>query len=182
MLSRLEIIRQHYIDAKSIYPGLSEPVSIDREFIIVGTVDIIDKNNTNWGTYEVKIVIPADYPMRIPILYETGGKIERLPEWHVNANGSCCLGPPAKIYMELFDGITLLNWLNKLVIPFLANHILKFKTGQYVDGEYSHGKIGIIEFYRKWLRTENYNEILRKLKYITGDVAYGRNDKCFCVS
>ncbi|MEI7491299.1 MAG: SEC-C domain-containing protein [Bacteroidota bacterium] len=165
-----------------LYPRLYEPIQKDNQVLIEGTVDIIDRNKTNWATYEIRIVFPDNYPLRIPTLFEIGGQIERSPEWHVNHDGSCCLAPPAKIYLELVDGITLKKWLEKLVIPFMANHEFKLKTGQYSDVEYSHGGKGIREFYRKWFGMDDDKLILRKVKYITGEIAFGRNDGCFCGS
>ena len=180
--SGFKIVYQHYLEAKEVYPRLFEPVVSNNKVIIDGTVDIIDRDKTNWATYEVRIVIPEQYPFRVPSLFETGGQIIKSPDWHVYSDGSCCLAPPAKMYKELSDGITLNKWLSKLVIPFLANHHLKTKTGQYANIEYSHGKEGIREYYRKWFGTDDDSEILRKAMYITKMTAYGRNDKCFCGS
>ncbi len=146
-----EVVHQHYLEVKALYPGLHEPYRKDNQIRIDGTIDIIDRNKSNWATYEIRIVCPENYPLRVPTLFETGGQIERSPEWHVNHKGSCCLAPPVKLYLKLADGITLKKWLEKFVIPFLANHVLKFKTGQYADVEYSHEGKGIREFYREWL-------------------------------
>ncbi len=177
-----ELIYQHYQDAKIVYPGLYEPIQKDGQVLIEGTIDIIDRNKSNWGTYEVRIVVPEKYPTRAPTLFETGGQINRTSDWHINPDGSCCIAPTAKIYLTLADEITILKWIDKLVIPYLANHILKTQTGKYADIEYSHGSEGIREFYRKWFGNDDDTVILKMVKYITGVTAYNRNDKCFCGS
>ncbi|MDD9921474.1 MAG: hypothetical protein OXQ92_04205 [Boseongicola sp.] len=40
--------------------------------------------------FEVRIVIPIGFPAIEPLVFETGGRIERELDYHVKPNGSCC--------------------------------------------------------------------------------------------
>lgn len=176
------IIREHYKSAVAQYPQLRKPYQDEGVWSIYGRIDIVDLEGNNWDTYEVKIVFPLNYPQDLPILFEVGGKIKRDKEWHINVSGSCCLGPPVKLLIDLAGRITLVDWLDKHAVPFLANHFLKDKTDHYAGEEYSHGHKGILEFYQQWWNQEDAQEILLKLGKITKKIKIGRNKPCFCES
>ena len=65
-----EVVHQHYLEVKALYPGLHEPYRKDNQIRIDGTIDIIDRNKSNWATYEIRIVCPENYPLRVPTLFE----------------------------------------------------------------------------------------------------------------
>ena len=92
-------------------------------------------------------------------VFETGRKIPKKPDFHINPDDSCCLG--------LFE-----NPRPKTLLDFIRNYILPFFVWQayykkYEEkppwGEYSHGQAGIIEF-------ENDKKNI------------GRNNMCYCGS
>lgn len=175
-------IEKEYSIAVSEFSNLRGPIIEDNHPVIYGRIDAIDSAGNNWDTYEVKIIFPNEYPKDVPILYEIGGGIIRDKDWHINPDGSCCLGPRVKLLKELNGEINLSNWLKVHVVPFLANHHYRIRTGEYAGKVYSHGAQGIVEFYQELWSLNKRSEIIQKLKLITHRIKIGRNDKCYCGS
>ncbi len=173
-----EIISRQYESAKLKYPKLIQLERVGEIWEINGSIDVIDDEGGYWDTYEVKIVVPKKYPEEIFELHETGEKIKKEASWHNFKY--CCLSTNAIIYSVLGDDLTLLNWLDKFAHPFLANHIVKKKTGNYAAGEFRHDTAGIIQGYEKLFAIEGQNSVFIKLKELCCVLKSGRNDPCFC--
>jgi len=174
-------VEQEFAQLKNKYPKLNAPESVKEWFVIQGSIDVIDEAGRNWGEYNVQILIPPYYPTSPPKFFETAGKIKREKDWHVNSDGSCCLGPRGKEIQLFTNGGTLLAWVDSFVSPFLANHTLKNETGEYANKEYSHGAKGILEYYQDEWGLKDEKLVLRELQVITGQRT-SRNQKCFCGS
>jgi len=174
-------IEKEFAETKNKYPKLSEPETVNEYLVIQGAIDVIDETGKNWGDYNVRIVILPDYPSSPPKLFETGGKIKREKDWHINTDGTCCLGPRGKEIQLFTNGGSLITWIDSFVFPFLANHTLKNETGEYANKEYSHGAKGILEFYQDEWGMKDEKLVLQTLQTISGQ-RMSRNQKCFCGS
>jgi hypothetical protein len=177
-----ELINNEYKIAAAKYHCLNPPERRGSQWYISGSMDVIDDNGKSWGTYLVDIRFPEDYPKNPPDLIETGSKIIRHEDWHVNKDGTCCLAPRAKIFLKLKNEITLLGWLENFAEPFLANHVFRERDGAYAAGEYPHFSKGIIKSYREIFGLNSDTETVQLLRYVTGDRTISRNDPCFCGS
>lgn len=177
-------LNNDFVEAQKKYNHINAPVFQNGIWCIKGNVDVIDANGVYWDTYTVEILIPLNYPISPPVLVETGGKIQRTADWqwHVGNNGECCLGTPAQIYRELRDGITLLKWMDRFVVPFLANHIHRVELGSYANGEFSHGVKGVFEDYSDLLQLFEVGEVVKMLRLMTGKDLLSKNVDCFCGS
>ncbi len=107
-----------------------------------------------------KTFVQDVYEIKIDLLnykvYETGNKIKKIPNNHINSDGSCCLG--------LFGDATLStsDFIKLHVLPFFVWQNYKSQYGKSPPwGEYSHGEAGVKEFDKD-------------IKNI------GRNDMCYC--
>lgn len=179
MVSTEEILNQFEIASKK-FPKLHQPTQVGEVWNITGDIDVIDCDGYTWDTYRVKIILPSTYPNELFELQEIGGKIPKEADWH-NSN-SCCLSTNAVIFSTLGDDLSLINWLEKFVHPFLANHVLRVKTGHYAAGEFGHGTEGIIQGYEKLFGISGPKVVLQKLKQVCDFSGGRRNEKCFCGS
>jgi len=169
-----EIISNQFEIAKQRFPKLHQLISVGDHWDIIGAIDVIDDQGTLWDTYEVKIVIPKNYPEELFELQETGNKIPKDPNWH---NGqSCCVSTDATIYSTLGDDLSLLNWLVKFAHPFLANHIVKKETGKYAGGEFPHNIEGTIVGYEKLFDLQGALMVFKKLKILSAEEDKRQND------
>ena len=111
------------------------------------------------GDYELKIKsVNGDLEV-----YETGGKIKSLAkktkknlcDFHINPNGSCCLG----IFLNKNNEIPLNQFVKERVFPFFVwqAYYEKYKTIPPV-GEYLHGDLGKKEFIKDSMKGRNRNK------------------------
>src|SRR5207253_794540 len=97
-------------------------------------------------------------------------------------HSSCCLSTTAIMFATLGDNLTLGNWLEKFVLPYLANHIYRLETGDYAAGEFAHYTDGIIQGYEKLFGLSAKKAVISKLRAICSLLRRERNEKCFCGS
>lgn len=174
--------KNEWIDVRNSYPKLGDLANDGGLLKSEGEIDIIDPSGILWRTFKVRIHIPQEYPNVLPSIFETGGQLQRAPDWHINGDGSCCVGPTAKVFRKLDFNLTLIRWLGQVVLPYLFDQVYKLETGNYAGKEYSHGKKGLIEDYMLWWNLKKPEEVIHKLRLITGEVKIQRNEKCFCGS
>jgi hypothetical protein len=164
------------------YPLLQPPILKDNKFAITGTLPIVDRNGTIWDNFDVRIDINNDYPASLPVITETGCKIPRDGKWHINRDDTCCVGTTAEQFRKLHQKITILNWVEEFAVPFLANYIYRKETGNYYNGEWSHGEIGIFEDYSQLYGIKDLNLLLQRLRFCSDRQVMSYNELCFCNS
>lgn len=162
------------------YPSL-QIIGRDSKRFLVGKLPIIDPFGKIWETYEVEIYPVPDYPKRFPKVIEISNKIKRVPDWHVNRDNSLCIDIEPSEIQKCQDGITVLSFIEKELIPHLANQTHRKIEGYYVNGEYSHGILGLFEYYSNILLTGGNKEYtLKLLHYTISNSKPQLNSKCFC--
>lgn len=175
-------IKIEWEKVKEKYPHLGDLVLTEEGLVSNGKIEIIDPSGILWRTLKVQIEIPEKYPLTPPVIYEIGGELPHEPEWHINGDGSCCVGPNAKIFRLLNSLITIEGWLNIIVMPYFFDQVHKLEKGVYKGKEYAHGSYGLIEDYKDWWKLEHDKEVIEKLKLITNWNKYPRNKSCYCGS
>jgi hypothetical protein len=175
-------ISEEWAALNEVYPGFGPMEQRGDRWTTIGRLPIIDADGVCWEVYDLEISIPANFPASLPAMWETGKKIERTAGWHVNGDGSCCVGTDARQYHLLKECVSLLSWVERLAIPYLANHKLRLLKKAYASGERSHGTKGILEEYEELFADRNDIPLLHYLKLVTGRVSFGRNAICFCES
>lgn len=151
-------------------------------YSITGTIPIIDDEGKLWHNYEIEIYYKDRYPFIFPTVFEVGGDIRRIADWHINADGSCCLDNEFSQEIKCFHGLSLLNFTKKELIPWLANQSYRRTTGNYISGEQSHGDVGRIDFFMEELDAPSLFECINWLLKIVRNEVLPRQGMCFCNS
>jgi hypothetical protein len=154
-------------DVCAHFPNLRIKEKENRK-ILKGTVTINNSDNTANKSYSIEIHWKNGFPYQFPILYEVGGDIPCEADWHKYPNNSCCITVDYDENLKCKSGITILQFIQKEVIPYLANQWYRQISGKY-KAEYSHGEKAHIEF-------------MFNLAYSGRKINMGRNEKCFCGS
>ncbi|RYD66774.1 MAG: hypothetical protein EOP84_30975, partial [Verrucomicrobiaceae bacterium] len=89
--------------------------------------------------FELDVALPADFPRTVPEIRETGGKIPKNGKFHVNDDGSFCLGSPMNLAMRLARNPTFGGFVKTCLIPYLYGVAYKLKNGEFPFGELRHG-------------------------------------------
>lgn len=169
--------------AEECYPKLKRKM-IGETYILAGELDIKDANGKFWESYQVEISYEQGFPFCFPSLYETGGKIPKIGDWHIYEDTlSCCVKvKPAEI-IRCLNGITLLEYIKEEALPYLFNQTHRRLEGYYVNGEYSHGVGGLYEFYSEELKTgDDIEKTLKLIHFIAKNPMPNRTSLCFCGS
>ncbi len=176
-------LSKEFVLVQDRYPDLGKPKKEKNGFSITGNIQLIDPNNGSiWDTYQIKIELSYEYPSKVPSTYEVSKKVDRKSDNHVGENGKCCLAPRLEELLILGNDYTLIDYLDKLVIPFFASQkLIELGQGKGI-GEYSHFGSGIIEYYKEKFKTSDINVILKSLYVLSSLQKYNRNEPCFCGS
>jgi hypothetical protein len=170
-------------DLRLEYPKIGVLKEAGLLYEVVGDIDLIDPDNCHiWETYTVKLKISKLYPNEVPVLVELSNKIPRKIDNHISESGDCCLATKVEEKLILGKGYTLLDYVQKLVIPFLASQKLVDLGQERPNGEYSHHELGLMEYYKDKFETNNIVTVMNCLRVLIGKVEIGRNQNCFCGS
>jgi len=163
------------------YRGLGPPFKQAGRTWLHGQLEVVDDEGSRWGGFMITVLFPSDYPHVPPVLFEDQGRIKREADWHVNNDRSLCLGPEVSELRKYMGRAHLVHWLDRSAMPFLANHLYKERTGGYLNGEYSHGAQGLLEYYLNEWKCSSA-EVIRRLEFLSAVEAPAQEGGGYCGS
>lgn len=147
------------------YPNLSSSV-LDGLIHFAGPFMIVDAAGTEWDRYEIDIRLPSNFPLGVPEVTETAGRIPRIPDHHCYASGTLCLFAPGERWRYWPEGQGLLEFLRGPVQSFFVGHSTYELTGHWRFGERSHGPRGIIEAHADLIGSAEPKTVIRYLSAV----------------
>lgn len=132
--------------------------------------------------YKLKIVVPHNYPNEIPRVYEIGQDIPRTSEYHMNSDGSLCLGSPLRILESIQQDESLISYAKSILLPYLYAASLK-KCGickHMAYGELAHGEQGLLTDYKKCFGVKTDTQVLRVLELLKRENLDYEKEPCPC--
>lgn len=113
---------------------------------LIGTFEFCarsEKSEEITDSYNLQINIPPSFPKDIPSVQEVDGKIPRNGEYHVNSDGTLCLGSRIRLLLQISLNPTISGFAEKCLVPYLyaVSHKIKF-GGQFLFSELPHGTSG----------------------------------------
>lgn len=113
--------------------------------MIAGTLRILHQGREIDG-YKIEVRLAVDHPKNLPMVYEIGGRIPRMPSHHINPDGSLCLGVPEDLHIR-GGAYNVVRFLDGPVRSFLLGHSYFVQERRWPGGEWDHGDVGIRQFY-----------------------------------
>lgn len=140
---------------------------------------LVDKKDDD--LYRVEIDL-WPFPNRFPTVWEVGERIPRKVERHIfTTSKACCFTTDAKEQILVAKYIkTLLDFINKIAIPYFQNNSYFEIEGKYKNGEYSHTAFGPLEGYGDILGINSLKIITSVLLDRLARKKYHRNYPCYC--
>jgi hypothetical protein len=167
--------------AQRKFPNLKSTVDDNGNCYLYGEIEILDLiDGKLWETYLIEVRYSEGFPYRFPKVYEKSNKIPKIPDWHVNLDGTCCIKVHPEELLICREGISIERFLEEQALPYFYNQTHRKIEGYYVNGERSHGAEGIAEFYSDELHTNDINTIIRCLNFIATRPRPSRTSSCFC--
>jgi hypothetical protein len=122
-----------------------------------------------YDRYLIEIELPKESPRGLPTVREMGGRIQRVPDCHINPDGTACVVLPDAFWHENPDGMSLMEFLNGPLRGYFASQSL-VESGvpnPWPAGEWKHGASGIIDFYSQLLETQDPQKLRAYFKILT---------------
>jgi hypothetical protein len=117
--------------------------------------------------YELQIVASPLFPREVPIVREIRGRIPKNGTFHVNGDGSLCLGSRIRLLWKLSKAPTLEGFAEKCLVPYLFAISHKFIYGGDLPfGELAHGSPGELMDYVGFFGLKTLDEARRALQYL----------------
>lgn len=125
------------------------------------------KYPTITDTFQLRISIPPAFPRELPQVYETGGRIPNGGEYHVNPDGSLCLGSRLRLLWKLSKDPDLLGYAENCIVPYLfaVSHKLTY-GGPLPFGELAHGQPGELADCAELFRVKSAYQVQMVIRYL----------------
>lgn len=94
-------------------------------------------------SYDVRIEVPDEFPERMALVWETGGRIPAT--YHKLDNAALCLGSRIRLRLQMAGSSSVLRFVERCVIPYLFGYSYFSKTGKMPFGELHHGELGSLQ-------------------------------------
>jgi hypothetical protein len=120
--------------------------SEDGSILLRGGVDFTASAivcTTVTDSYQISLRIPDAYPSELPVVHETGGRIPT--DFHKLEGNALCLGSPFRLWLLTQQNPSLLNFIERLVVPYLYAYSLREAGEAMPFGELRHGSPGLVD-------------------------------------
>lgn len=176
------VIMEDLNDFLDYQPEMKIASEEDEKHIIEGIYNLSSsyKDTYLYGRYAIKIEVPKIYPEILPQVFDIDNIIPKEFE-HLYSDGSLCLGSPMELYLSALEH-KISEFLIKHIDSYLysVTYFIKYNC-QFPYGERSHGLMGILEFWKEYLNTDDYGVIYDVMDYISKGKYRGHNS-CPCRS
>jgi hypothetical protein len=152
------------------YPGMSTAPCSDTGVCLRGKFWFkasVSSGDEIDDSYKLEIVVSDKFPQALPKVKETGGKIPRDGNFHVNPDGTLCLGSPLRLLRKVHSSPSLTGFADKCLVPYL--YAVSYKLmhgGDFVFGELAHGDQGIVDDYSVMLGLKEKHQIQRAIQLL----------------
>lgn len=166
----------------TFYPSL-HIFNENGKIYIRGNFPIKDKENQKLiDEFKIEIEIPNTYPLDMPLVRETGGKIPKTLDRHFfYPSRTACLFLPEERYIYFPETSTIFDFIEGPVKSFFISQVGFATTGKWPFGERSHDESGIIDYYYGIIGTNDELIITRFIYYLSKEKVKG-HWLCYCGS
>jgi hypothetical protein len=136
-----------------IHPRMAVRPTSEQEINIEGQFDFTARSKKHeqiTDSYQLRIHVSPFFPREVPTVYETQSRIPKNGSYHVNFDGSLCIGSRLRMLWKLAKAPSLEGFAEKCLIPYLfaISHKLSH-GGDLPFGELAHGSPGELIDYVK---------------------------------
>ena len=152
-------------------------LTLTGEFDLAATYD----SYTVRDSFELTIFVPFGFPQVVPMVLELGGCIPKGGGYHVNPDGTLCLGSPLRLLLKIHKTGDLTGFAKECLIPYLFAISKKLKEGgNLVFSELGHGDEGILSDYQDIFGLKAPLQVVTVLKALTLKKRRANKRPCPC--
>lgn len=141
----------------------------------------VDNGEEIDDSYKLEIVVSEKFPQELPEVKETGRKIPRNGNFHVNPDGTLCLGSPLRLLKKVHSSPSLSGFADKCLVPYL--YAVSYKLmhgGDFIFGELAHGAQGIVDDYSIMLGLKERHQIPLAIQLLGMKKRISNKKNCPC--
>ena len=174
----LESIRT---ELRTRYPTLNTFRNADGLVEIAGVFIVRGTSGEELDRYDVSIVLPLGFPNDLPVVREVGGRIPWHEDRHVEFDGKTCVMLPDDRWRCFPEGSSIIDFIDVPVANYFLSQSYFEEHGEWPLGEWGHGMVGVIEFY-KWLIGTESDITMYRFLYVLSKQSLKRHLDCPCGS
>lgn len=158
-----ELFEKEKMEVEAAFPQLHFHVANDVVYLR-GTYPVIH-DGEELDRFSIEIELSKNHPESLPVVRETGGRIPRHADRHVNAtDGTACVLLPDEQWRLWPKGSSLRAYLEGPLRNFFLGQIAVEMGQPWPFGEWGHGVNGIIQYYAKLLNSGDSQVIINFLE------------------
>lgn len=176
-------LRKQIAELSAVHKRLTQVVEQDGETLLSGVLEFeasAEGLETLTDSFVVELTIPCEFPEKLPLANETGGRIEADYD-HLNPDGTLCLAVPIEQRRVFFEQPSLLGYVDRLLVPFLYGYCFWSKHGYHPFDEAAHGHEGILDHYIETLNLQDPIAALAVICFLF-EYGYRGHHNCPCGS
>ncbi len=178
-VKRPELLAEIEAELDANHP-LLRVVERDGVIVVLGRL-ILEAEGQAFDAYEIAMVFPRTYPMDLPAVFETRGRITPTRDRHFNATGDACLMVPEEWLLKASD-TSFHGFMSGPVKNFFVAQAFYDEHGEFPHGVREHGSAGLVSTYGELLDVpRTADRILAELDCLAAERAKGHWD-CPCGS
>ena len=166
------------------YPYMSIRPTSSPDTVVEGRFQFVAKHYDHpkiTDSYDLCICVPGAFPRDLPQVMELQKKIPRDDKFHVNHDGTLCLGSPLRLLWKLSQRPSLSGFTDHCLVPYLysVSHKLRFGGG-VIFNELKHGPEGVIQDYLDLFGLESPEQVRRVLLLLGMKKRRANKETCPC--
>jgi hypothetical protein len=166
------------------YPGMAIQPTANAGLELRGTFAFCGESENHpviADAYELNSAGPPEFRAALPRVTETGGRIPRDGDHHVNPGGTLCLGSPLRLLLTLSRQPTLDGFATTCLVPYLyAISHKRQHGGPFVFDELAHGAKGALRDYKDLFRLQRPEQAERALRLLGMKKRQANRQPCPC--
>lgn len=168
-----DLVHQIHADLREAYPTLRLTLT-KTSAEVSGTFPVRDEDGRVLDRWAIKISLPADYPLSLPVVREVGGRLKTDSANHVEDDaGTLCVLLPEDRFRSFPVDAPFRVFLDGPLRAFFSSQSFRAQGGEWVHGEWEHGPLAAVRFYCELLgsddQTVGWRAMIAMARGIEGD-------------
>lgn len=152
----------------------------DNHVVVTGGHSVVGEDGKELTRFSIRIELVQEFPGELPVVFETGNRIPRIPDRHVNKNGSCCLGVPSAIRRRLGRSFSLGAFIDGPLNDYFLFQSLTERGLPWSGREARHGELGVADSWSRIFPADSPLQMARVLIAATKPLLPKKNGRCPC--
>ena len=164
---RLPLLLEDVKESLIEHPNLHIAVDEGGRLLIRGTLSV-ESDGDVLDRFLIEILFPENYPKGVPVVREIGGRLPWDRARHVNPeDGSACLFIRDERWRAWPVGSSFRSFLDVPVRNYFLGQSFVEMGLPWPFGQWEHGEIGVEEFYKELLATDDLSVVQAYLECLS---------------